>query len=65
VKEAHQEPQVNLAPSDLREAPVSKEDVVSQVPRVKVGHLARPELKVQSVTKDDKERQVQPAQKVQ
>lgn len=64
VKEVHQEQLENRDQLDLREAPVSKEDGVLQELRVKVEPLVHPEVRGQSVTKDDKERQVQPARKV-
>lgn len=64
VNEVLQELQVHQELLDLREVPVNRADVVLQEPRVQVGHPVHPGLKVQSVTKDDKERQVQPGQKV-
>jgi len=50
---------------DLREVLVNKADVVLLEPRVQVVHPVHPDPKARLVIKEDKERQVQPAQKVQ
>jgi len=50
---------------DLREVLVNKADVVLQEPRVQVVHPVHPDPKARLVIKEGKERQVQPAQKVQ
>lgn len=64
VSEVLQELQVDQELLDLREVPVNKGDVVLQEPKVQVGHRVHLDPKDQSVTKDDKERQVQPVPKV-